>query len=983
MKNYKPAEKFIIVNDNDPDLNPIKLPLPKPPPKEEIDGYGKDPRNQKFIPPKLPKRLNTLNRRMISLIDKITTIEDTPEDWRHEIEFIQREWGRRKNGYWFYNNGVPTYITGTHYLYCAYWKIDVGLPEYRDRDRKFFLFSQFCENDPNSFGFVYPKHRREGATHKAGVWNYDGVSQKRRVRGGIQSMTEQHAKTVFQKHIVPGWRYLPFFFQPIYEGSTNPKRELSFNAPAIRVTATNMGERVIDALGSSIDFGSSDKGFYDGSKLYRYHVDEAGKCLSRDTAILMHDGSRKMSQDIESGDVIMGVDSKPRIVLSTTTGREKMYEVIPTKGDPWGCNESHILSLRWSSKVIKGTEKGGIYNIPVKEYLEHTQCAQNHLKLWRTDVDYPAKEHDLEPYMLGVWLGDGTHNDLRDTNVYGNKHIPNEYLIDSRANRLELLAGLIDSDGYLSKKKGNASGYEIIQKRKELAENIHILANSLGFYSSIRKKLAKMKRSDGTIYECDVYRVKIYGDLYKIPCKVKRKIAHKFEYHVNRRNPLRVGFKLVDKGIGDYYGFTLDGDGLFLLGDYTVTHNTTDVDVYERWMVTKQTLATGARIVGQAIITSTAGEMKRGGGQLFKDLCDASNYHKKDANNQTRSGLYRLFVPATEGLEGFVDEFGNSSKREAQQYLDNRKDAAIEAGDFKALSEITRQFPTLYRECFRGENDACNFNRKILEERLDHFAVGKNKYLTEGDFVWVDNIVDGRVKFVPREGGKFKVSWLYDDPSHSNMFMYSSGVKIPGNTTKFSAGGDPFKFKTTIGGRKSNGAGAVFMMHDSSIDMPTTDISEWTTNRFVCTYSYRPSDKQEYGEDMLMMCMYYGCYMFPEVNVPFLWDYFTERGYGGYLFYDVDKKTNKYKKTPGITTTQEVREDIFREYHTYIQNHGMREVHDELLRECLEIEDDMGDFDLFTAGGYALLGARKGSFASLESENNSVDLNDYYTKYTI
>ncbi len=682
---YKKAPKYIVVNDNDPDLQPIKIPLPKAPPPEDINGYGKDPKDQKFKRTRLTRRLFDLNKKRIALTEKSAIINDDQESWEDEIAFIQREWDRRENGYWFYNNGAPTYMTGLHYIYCVYWRIDVGFPEYRNRDRKFFIFTDFCDNDPDCFGFVYPKHRREGATHKAACWNYEGVSRKRRVRGGIQSMTELHAKTVFTKHLVPGWKYLPFFFQPVYEGTTNPKKELSFNAPAIRVTSSNMGEQNIDALGSSIDYGSSDKGFYDGSKLFRYHIDELGK--------------------------------------------------------------------------------------------------------------------------------------------------------------------------------------------------------------------------------------------------------------------------------------------------------TTEVDVYDRWLVAKQTLSIGAKIVGMAIGTSTAGEMKKGGGRQFKKLCNASDYYARDDNNRTISGLYRLFLPATDGMEGFVDEYGNSLVSQAATYLNNEKKAALDVGDFKKHSEITRQFPTRYRECFRSENDTCNFNRKILEERLDYFSVGENKHLNEGDFVWEDGIVDGKVKFVSRRGGKFKVSYLFPTPADSNKFFYSGGVKVPGNTALFSAGADPFKFKTTLAGKKSNGAGAVFMKHDTTIDPPTIDASEWKTHRFVCTYDYRPREKAEYGEDMLMMSVYYGCFMLPEINIPFVWDYFTDRGYDGYLFYDVDKKTNKYKKTPGLNTNEAVKEDIYREYHAYIQHHTNREVHDDLLRQCLEIEDDMTDYDLFVAGGYALLCARKGNYASLQSEKKSVDLLNYYQQF--
>ena len=98
--------------------------------------------------------------------------------------------------------------------------------------------------------------------------------------------------------------------------------------------------------------------------------------------------------------------------------------------------------------------------------------------------------------------------------------------------------------------------------------------------------------------------------------------------------------------------------------------------------------------------------------------------------------------------------------------------------------------------------------------------------------------------------------------------------------------------------------------------------------------------------------------MYPEVNKPVLWEHFEDRGYDHYLHYGVDRKTGDYKKVPGEHTTEAIKEAIYREYHTYIENHGLREVHDEILQQCLDIEEDMTDFDLFVAGGYALLGTK-------------------------
>ena len=158
------------------------------------------------------------------------------------------------------------------------------------------------------------------------------------------------------------------------------------------------------------------------------------------------------------------------------------------------------------------------------------------------------------------------------------------------------------------------------------------------------------------------------------------------------------------------------------------------------------------------------------------------------------------------------------------------------------------------------------------------------------------------------------------------------------------------------------------------------DINDWTTNRFICTYQHRSREKYEYCEDMLLMSLYYGFQMVTEVNVPAVWEHFDDRGYPGYLFYTTDPATGKMNIRPGVYTTGPVKEDIFTEYHSHIENHGHREVHDKLLEQCYEIEDDMGPYDMFAAGGMALIGA-KSKFFNKEVDD-STDAGEYFPEFT-
>jgi hypothetical protein len=254
------------------------------------------------------------------------------------------------------------------------------------------------------------------------------------------------------------------------------------------------------------------------------------------------------------------------------------------------------------------------------------------------------------------------------------------------------------------------------------------------------------------------------------------------------------------------------------------------VNVYKRHLVVRQCLSKLDKIIGKAIYTSTAGEMTKGGGAAFKKLIESSNYHDRDGNNRTTSGLYVLYIPATEGF--IIDEFGNSKTEESLQYLLNERKKALEDEDYEKLNESTRQFPIRLRDCFRNASATDNFDMKIIQGQLDKYQFGNND-VTIGDFIWEDGKIGGRVVFEPRAAGKFKVSYLFQNPKDSNRYFVESGTHYPANDKKFIAGGDTFKFKTTQGGKKSLGGGAVFMKRDYTVDKDSAPIEEWKTHRFV------------------------------------------------------------------------------------------------------------------------------------------------------
>lgn len=346
-----------------------------------------------------------------------------------------------------------------------------------------------------------------------------------------------------------------------------------------------------------------------------------GKCLGKGTKVLMFDGSLKSVEDITENELLMGDDSTPRKVLSIARGREKMYWIHQNRAISYRVNESHILSLKRSRNEGK-YKKGDVLNITVKEYLEKSDKFKSNYKGYKVGVEFDEKELPLEPYYFGLWLGDGCSSnqkitnidaeiieylgqyavrldsDLREhlqenrtpnytivkrnknhldetqvviqrvlnnLNVLNNKHIPKDYLINSTENRLQLLAGIIDSDGYYT---SEFNCFEIVQKNEKLLNQIKFLCDTLGFRTSVKKKRTSIK---ATGFEGEAFRLRIFGNLNDIPTKVERKKARNWKSKVDWKV---TGIKVEFDKIDDYYGFEIDGNRLFLLEDCTVTHNT-------------------------------------------------------------------------------------------------------------------------------------------------------------------------------------------------------------------------------------------------------------------------------------------------------------------------------------------------------------------------------------------------------------------------
>ena len=253
------------------ELHGLLVVLPKKPPRSQIlfHDLPKSMQLWKRIP--MPEELQRI-RSMDEWLEK-------PAEFRKKFHsYIEQEFQRRRDGVWFYNNGEPTYITGRHYMFLQWSKIDIGYPSYLAFQKEIFLHMAACEADPRCFGQLYTKCRRSGYTNICSAVLVDEASQVKEKLLGIQSKTGKDSQeNIFMKKVVSIFRSYPFFFKPIQDGTTNPRMELAFREPSKRITKNNKTSNRGDALNTVVNWKNTTNNAYDGEKLHMLYLDEAGK----------------------------------------------------------------------------------------------------------------------------------------------------------------------------------------------------------------------------------------------------------------------------------------------------------------------------------------------------------------------------------------------------------------------------------------------------------------------------------------------------------------------------------------------------------------------------------------------------------------------------------------------------------------------------------------------------------------------------------
>lgn len=264
----------ICPNDSDGDvieIGGIDIQLPKAPKDEDILNHEKPVHLQMWERLPVPEEL----RRIRSMDEWY----EMPSEFKKRFSsYIEKEFERRRNGVWFWNNGERIYITGRHYMMLQWSKLDIGYGYYLEFQRRLFLHFAACEVDPRSMGQMYTKCRRSGYTNMSAAILVDEGTQVKDKLLGIQSKTGKDAQeNIFMKKVVPMFKSYPFFFKPIQDGTTNPRMELAFREPSKRITKNNKTSNKGEALNTIINWKNTTNNAYDGEKLHMMYLDESGK----------------------------------------------------------------------------------------------------------------------------------------------------------------------------------------------------------------------------------------------------------------------------------------------------------------------------------------------------------------------------------------------------------------------------------------------------------------------------------------------------------------------------------------------------------------------------------------------------------------------------------------------------------------------------------------------------------------------------------
>lgn len=369
-----------------------------------------------------------------------------------------------------------------------------------------------------------------------------------------------------------------------------------------------------------------------------------------------------------------------------------------------------------------------------------------------------------------------------------------------------------------------------------------------------------------------------------------------------------------------------DGEKLVLLIHDEAAKWLRPNNILNNWKVTKTCLRLGSRIVGKCMMGSTCNALAKGGDN-FKNLYYDSDVSKRSRNGQTKSGLYKLFIPMEYNMEGFIDRYGFPVLRKPENPVMGVdglwiKDGAIDyweaeveslKHDSDALNEFYRQFPRTESHAFRDESKQSLFNLTKIYQQIDSNDLEiQEHHVTRGRFAWKDGIKDTIVEWHPDKNGRFLVSWIPPKQLQNRVFK-KGDLRMPGNEHIGAFGCDPYDISGVVSGSGSKGS-----LHG----LTKFNMDDAPSNQFFLEYIARPQTAEIFFEDVLMACVFYGMPILAENNKPRLLYHFKNRGYRAFSMNRPDKHATKLSKTEreigGIPSSSE---DVIQSHASAIESY--------------------------------------------------------------
>jgi len=393
---YNKEHNLIVISRNGTIGNIVKIQnlvvaLPKEPKVVENN-------NNIWEPHIFPKELSQIK----SIFEWETYPSNFKDKW---YDYINREFTRREEGYWFINNKIPTYITGSHYMYLQHTKIDVGKPDFREANRFFFIFWEACKADKRCYGMCYLKNRRSGFSFMSSAETVHQATITSDARFGILSKSGSDAKKMFTDKVVPISVNYPFFFKPIQDGMDRPKSELAYRVPASKFTKKSITEtsekQILEGLDTTIDWKNTGDNSYDGEKLKLLVHDESGKWERPDNIL---NNWRVTKTTLRLGSKIIGKCMMGSTSNSLDKGgknfKKLYYESDVTKRNRNGQTSSGLYSLfipmEWNYEGFINTYGFPVFETPeqIVQGIDNEEIDTGVIQHWENEVEGLKNDQD-------------------------------------------------------------------------------------------------------------------------------------------------------------------------------------------------------------------------------------------------------------------------------------------------------------------------------------------------------------------------------------------------------------------------------------------------------------------------------------------------------------------------------------------------------------------------------------------------------------